>query len=71
MRILRMLLGWAFIGWCVYMGVYVPAQYGGYGREVEEEHARKVGDARVREDDARVGEDDAVGEDDVGESLED
>jgi hypothetical protein len=51
-----MLLGLAFIGWCVYGGIYLPAQYGGYGREVEEEHASRFG---------------SVGEDNVGESLSD
>lgn len=65
-----MLIGWAFIGWCVYMGVYVPAQYGGYGQEVEEEYARTSGDDRVRKK-LRFSDNDAsVGEDDVGESLE-
>ena len=58
MRILRMLIGLAFIGWCIYGGIYLPAQYGGYGREVEEEHARTFGDS-------------GAGEDNVGESLQD
>jgi hypothetical protein len=63
-----MLLGWAFIGWCVYGGIYLPAQYGSYGREVEEEHARKFGESRLGK--PSVGEP-SVGEDDVGESLSD
>jgi hypothetical protein len=66
MRILRRLLGLAFIGWCVYGGVYLPAQYGAYGREVEEEHAGKRGDSSVSDED-----DSGVGEDNVGESLDD
>ncbi len=53
-----MLIGWAFIGWCVYGGIYLPAQYGAYGSEVEEEHANTFGDS-------------GVGQDDVGESLDD
>jgi hypothetical protein len=61
-----MLIGLAFLGWCVYGGIYLPAQYGAYGREVEEEHARERGASSFGENDNS-----GVGEDDVGESLDD
>jgi hypothetical protein len=53
-----MVLGAAFLVWCVYMGVIVPSQYGAYGNEVERSHANDEE------------EDDSVGEDDVGEDSD-
>jgi hypothetical protein len=58
MRLLQLFVAVAFFGWCFYMGVYVPAQYGAFGNEVES-------DSRGSE----VSE--IVAEPEVGESLDD
>lgn len=65
MRIVRMLVGLAFVGWCVYGGIYLPAKYGSYGAEVEEAYAREHVASSVDEED-----DSSVGEDNIGESLD-
>jgi hypothetical protein len=57
MRILQLLSGLAFLAWCVYGGIYLPAQYGAYGNDVESRHIQTS--------------DYSIGEDNVGESLED
>jgi hypothetical protein len=63
-----MLIGWGFLAWCVYMGVYVPSKYGSYGN-VEADYARTRGYDRMEEEMRRRAE--SVGEDNVGESLDD
>jgi hypothetical protein len=60
MRILQLLSGLAFLAWCVYGGIYLPAQYGAYGNDVESRHIQTPDYP-----------DYSVGEDNVGESLED
>ena len=36
MKLIRLLVALAFVGWCVYAGVYVPAQFGMYDAPQED-----------------------------------
>ena len=58
MRILQTVLAFAFLGWCVYGGVYLPAQYGAYDNGSE-----------APADSNGYSDNYSVGEDNVGEDL--
>lgn len=56
-RYAGLVVGYGFAGWCVYMGVYVPARYEAEFRQMESS--------------LRALAEDSVGENNIGESLDD
>ena len=68
MKLLQIVLACAFVGWCLYAGVYVPAQYGAYGSYgTAPRHDEAVPDPATSVEDDGEG----VGENDVGVDLDD